>query len=84
MGAYFPEHIVQQRPYLPTAATDDLAAQMSIPNTPKRSCPSAMIKAQIPAGDHPEHPSAFPIKPYQLKEISDTIRHAADGSDWYG
>jgi PAS domain S-box-containing protein len=37
---------------------------------------SGYDKAQVMAGDHPEWPQAFLSKPYQLKELSEAIRHA--------
>ena len=45
---------------------------------------SGYDEAQVMAGEHPERPNAFLGKPYQLKELSDTIRRAAYASDWHG
>jgi signal transduction histidine kinase/CheY-like chemotaxis protein len=45
---------------------------------------SGYDEAQVMAGEHTEHTNAFLGKPYQLKELSDTIRRAAYASDWHG
>jgi len=45
---------------------------------------SGYDKELVMAGEHPERPNAFLGKPYQLKELSDTIRRAAYASDWHG
>ena len=45
---------------------------------------SGFDEAQVLAGEYPERPNAFLGKPYDIKMLSDTIRHAAYGSDWHG
>jgi len=45
---------------------------------------SGYEEAQVMVGEHTEHPNAFLGKPYQLKDLSDTIRRAAYASDWHG
>ncbi len=45
---------------------------------------SGFDEAQVLAGEHSEHPNAFLGKPYDIKRLSDTIRHVAYASDWYG
>jgi len=45
---------------------------------------SGFDEAQVLAGEHPERPNAFLGKPYDIKMLSDVIRHAAYGSDWHG
>jgi signal transduction histidine kinase/ActR/RegA family two-component response regulator len=45
---------------------------------------SGYSKELIMASEHPERPNAFLSKPYQLKELSDTIHRVAYASDWHG